>query len=561
VPELIVYQDKKKFFHVQLEGDKFSIGRSSTNDLILTGDSISRQHAIIRKENGKFWIEDVSTLGTKLNNRNLDTKIQLKNEHTIEISDWKLLFLETTSTLKKTQDTRKTQIKGLREKKDDPTKILKFTPDQEGFQFLRPLLLIDSKKNGKSHFNVRKKTLVVGNSSQCDIVLEDDYASKMHAEFHLSDRGFLIKDLESTNGTLINGAKIREKYATNKDEITVGRTKITVMFERSAKQDITPFSEDNFCGIIAKSRTMKLLFKKIEIIAKTAMTVLIQGETGTGKELVARAIHDLSQRHASSFVVINCSAISPHLIESELFGHEKGAFTGADKRHLGVFEQASGGTLFLDEIGELPLELQAKLLRAIEYQNFRRVGGSENINVNVRLIAATHRDLSRLIGLERFREDLYYRLSVLPLTIPSLRERKEDIETIANSFIHEFSPKGQKELSKKALDKLLSHSWPGNVRELRNTILRSLTFCQERVISSDDIEIISVIQSAKIDRNHDSGVIKLLRPQKHYDDRELIVKTLKSTGGDKSKAAKMLGIGRSTLFRRIKQFDIPLSED
>ncbi len=231
-------------------------------------------------------------------------------------------------------------------------------------------------------------------------------------------------------------------------------------------QTIQPLENENyFCGMISNHPSMKEVFGLIRSLEQSTTPVLIQGETGTGKELVARAIHENSLRRSQRFISVNCGAIAKELIESELFGHEKGAFTGAAFQREGLFELANGGTLFLDEIGELPIELQPKLLRVLESGEIRRVGSSKNIHVNVRIVTATHRNLSLEVREKRFREDLYYRIYALPVTLPALRQRLSDIDLLTRHFLKDL-----KSIHPKALEKLHMHSWPGNIRELKNVI-------------------------------------------------------------------------------------------
>lgn len=235
----------------------------------------------------------------------------------------------------------------------------------------------------------------------------------------------------------------------------------------------------NFSGIIGDSPEMNKIFRLVKLVAPSDSTVVILGETGTGKELIARAIHNNSPRKEKLMIKVNCAALPAHLIESELFGHERGAFTGATERRLGKFELANHGTLFLDEVGEMPLELQVKLLRALQEREIERIGGMATIKVNIRVIVATNRDLEREVSEGRFRSDLYYRLNTFPITLPTLRQRREDIPLLADYFIRRFSKKANKDintLSNTALQDLLQYNWPGNVRELEHVIERSILF-------------------------------------------------------------------------------------
>jgi two-component system NtrC family response regulator len=309
--------------------------------------------------------------------------------------------------------------------------------------------------------------------------------------------------------------------------------------------------------IIGDSRMMEEMIRKIHVVAQTRMNVLILGESGTGKELVARAIHDESPRWDKAFLPINCAAIPESLLESELFGHEKGAFTGAVAARQGMMEIAEGGTLFLDEVGEMSLTLQAKLLRAIEQKEVIRVGGSEVIRVDVRIIAATNQDLKAKVVGKSFREDLFYRLNVFPITVPPLRDRREDIPKFAIHFLKEIARENDvppKKLSAGARIALLAYLWPGNVRELRNAMETASLVARGEAIEGEDLppEILENILPPS-----PSGPIPLPSSRTLEDiEREAILAALVKTDGNKTQAAKMLGIGLRTLHRKVKEYGI-----
>ena len=431
----------------------------------------------------------------------------------------------------------------------NPTRILEFGPNESAIKILRPYLIIENPQSIRSQHQMRKKMIIIGSAPDADIVIDDTYVSKNHLSLKLTDRGFVATDLNSTNGTIINGAKIYEMHIVENQELTLGQSKLIIGFHSEGASESKPFSETDFCGMTGQSSIMRLLFAKIIKAAPTEMTVLVQGESGTGKEMVARALHDLSGRKTAPFVAINCGAISQNLVESELFGHEKGAFTGAGERHLGVFEQAHTGTLFLDEVGELSLETQSKLLRILEYGCLRRVGTAKDIQVDVRIVAATHRDLGRMVSEGTFREDLFFRLYVLPLKVPALKERKEDIAELATRFF--TTPNGPKKtLSPNAFKKIFDHCWPGNVRELKNTILRAIALSEDNLIDAKDIEFISPSKTGDLSGND----ARQQRELERFADAERIREALKSCDGNKIKAAAILGVGRSTIFRKIKNY-------
>jgi len=302
-----------------------------------------------------------------------------------------------------------------------------------------------------------------------------------------------------------------------------------------------------FENIIAKSAKMQRVIEVIKVVAKSNATVLITGESGTGKELVARAIHSQSHRRNKPFVAVSCAALPESLLESELFGHEKGAFTGAYAQKKGKFEFANGGTLFLDEIGEMSANIQVHLLRVLEEKEFARVGGNEPIKVDVRVISATNKDLKKAIASGEFREDLYYRLNVVSIELPPLRERKEDIPLLAEYFLHKFATENHKEVtgfSPEAMEFVLDYDWPGNVRELENAIERAVILAKENLITVADLP------------QENLSLVRLVSTGKNLKEveRNHILNVLRDTGGNYSEAARILGISRMTLYNKAREY-------
>lgn len=312
-------------------------------------------------------------------------------------------------------------------------------------------------------------------------------------------------------------------------------------------------------GIIGESPPMKSMESVIRTVAPTDATVLITGKSGTGKELVAQAIHRLSSRSAGPLVVVNCSALSENLLESELFGHEKGAFTGADKRREGRFFQAQGGTIFLDEIGEISLSLQVKLLRVIHQREIQRVGSDKTFTIDVRIVTATNRELPEEVAAGRFREDLYYRLNVLHVRVPALTERQGDIPLLAELFLRHFSQKNHKNIrgfTPRAMNRLVQHSWPGNVRELENAVEQSVILQSGPYVDSGDLPAsLREASAPPVTIVDDDGRISL---GGRLDDmeREAIVQTLKQVNDSKTEAAERLGISRKTLYLKLKRYGL-----
>jgi len=309
-------------------------------------------------------------------------------------------------------------------------------------------------------------------------------------------------------------------------------------------------------NLTGNSRVMQELGSKIVQIAPTRATVLIYGETGTGKELIAQAIHQLSPRRNERFVKLHCAELSASIIESELFGHEKGAFTGADQQRKGRFELADQGTLFVDEISEIPPPVQTKLLRVLQDRQFERVGGNETVKVDVRVIAATNRRLEVLAARDEFREDLYYRLRVIQIDVPPLRERKEDIPLLVETFVKEFNREHGRRvtgITRGAADRFMHHDWPGNVRELRNTIEEMIVYAQgKRALEVSDLPI--QLRQQRSASGEDLNVTVGMSMQEI--ERRAVEATLRATGYDKQKAAKILGIGLRTLYRKQKEYGL-----
>ena len=315
----------------------------------------------------------------------------------------------------------------------------------------------------------------------------------------------------------------------------------------------------NFDNIIGKSRAMQEIYDLLQNVVESDATVLIQGESGTGKELVARAIHFNSARRNKPFVAVNCSALVETLLESELFGHEKGAFTGAIKSRAGRFELANGGTLFLDEVGDMSPNLQAKLLRVLDEQKFERVGGTKPIRVNVRIISATNKDLLNAISDGTFREDLYYRLNVVPIMLPPLRERSEDIPILIEHFITHFNRKTGKQIrtiASEALDVLISYHWPGNIRELENAMEQAFVRCQGEVIKLEHLPPLirdSLKRSTKVEFKESQNPFE-------EAEKQMLIQVLQKVSGSRIKAARLLGVSKATLWRKMKKYGM-INED
>lgn len=341
---------------------------------------------------------------------------------------------------------------------------------------------------------------------------------------------------------------------------TLEKENVKLVAENETLKESKATASHGLNRLIGRSALMAKVAAKIEQIASTRATVLIEGESGTGKEVVAHALHDLSGRPGEKFVGVNCAALSSQLLESELFGHEKGAFTGASQRRVGRFEQAHGGTLFLDEIGEIDAQTQVKLLRALSERTIERVGSNTPIQVDVRIIAATNRSLAVMVEEGTFREDLYFRLNVLGIVMPPLRARREDIVLLANSFLSEFAQENgrpEKPLTEAAMNSLLSYGWPGNVRELRTAIEHAVVMSNQ---SELDIQHLPDFVSGLGHHFESSSAKNTLAPEEEFNlhalEQQAVQGALRVTAGNRTKAAELLGISRRTLQRKLR--DVPL---
>ena len=337
-------------------------------------------------------------------------------------------------------------------------------------------------------------------------------------------------------------------------KLILSRTYKIQEFENINRQLLQQSTQSgSLCGMIGISEPMTKLFERIKHASATDYPVLITGSTGTGKEVAANAVHNLSQRADKPLIIVNCGAIPENLIESELFGHEKGAFTGAASRQIGKFEKAEGGTIFLDEIGELPLSMQVKLLRTLQESTIERIGGNKTIHLNVRIIAATNRNIEEAVQNNTFREDLYYRLSVVPIHLPTLKERSEDILVLAHHFLQEEAKvvqRGSLSFSPSAITALAAHNWPGNVRELQNRVRRALGSTLENIISPMDLGLDETGESFEDQK------LVTLKQARDNAEKKVIHQALALSSGNISQAAKLLETSRPTLHDLIKKHSI-----
>ena len=582
------------------------IGRGLDCQIVLTDPLASRVHAVVyRDEDGWFLRDEGSRNGTYLNNQKVD-EVRLLDAAEVTIGQVTLTFRESESlpTVDDGESPNLTQtitfdapvgpsdaesflIAVLQDEEhahelldmyqlslallacSEPDDVIRISLEclqqrskasVAGFLWvtedgaLRPKVVFPEESAGKVRLS----------ESLTELVLNKERAVRINSHTEASDSGSLDHFADAICVPLIHGERtlgaihlyLEEGHFKQSDfEMTLSVANILVVALTRARQWVTLQAAHErlidksagFDELIGESAPMKELKSKVRRVARAAGCVLVRGESGCGKELVAGAIHKHSPRADRPMLSVNCAAIPRDLMESQLFGHKKGSFTGADVDHIGWFEQSDTGTLFLDEVGEMTLEGQAKLLRILEGHPFLPVGGREEISVDVRVIAATNRDLREVVRDGRFREDLYYRLSVFELYVPPLRDRGQDIEHLLEFFLEHFIKqhgRPQLTLSNDARRKLLAYQWPGNVRQLRNVIDSAVVLAEEDVIRADDLGL------------RDVGGDELESLRLNHWEQKLIKEALSRTGGNIPEAAKLLGIGRATLYRKVDEYEL-----
>lgn len=381
-------------------------------------------------------------------------------------------------------------------------------------------------------------SIVIGSSGECDLVLHDPAVSSRHARIEMDSRGYVLKDMRSKNGIRVGGVAIYEMPIVSATTFQLGTTMLQIT-PTGGQDEVELGQNRQFGDLIAHSVKMRAVASTLERLAPNDITILLEGETGTGKDVAAQAIHSASARRDGPFVIFDCGAQSSELVASELFGHVKGAFTGATENRLGALSEAEGGTIFLDEIGELPLELQPLLLRALEAKETRRVGGSQTFRHNVRVVAATNRNLREEVRAGRFREDLLYRLAVASVKLPPLRERREDIPRLAQHFANDEGAT----LTPELMALFIAHEWPGNVRELRHMVSRA-------AISSDPEFVAPQIEK-------DPKPLPEARRLATEDfERSYVEQVLARASGNVTQAAKFAGVSRQMLTRLLSKHGI-----
>ncbi|RKG85586.1 sigma 54-interacting transcriptional regulator [Corallococcus terminator] len=541
MPELVFFRRGEEVLRVAVDRARLVLGRGDSSDVAIPDPEVSRQQVALLWDGQQCRVEDLSGKGTKVAGKLVD-KGDLADGADVELGQWRAVFRK----------------HGASEDADTATDVGNATAVQ-GRDAQRWQAAQVRVKQGTTEtvHRLTGDSFTVGKDAGCDLVLQDRFISGKHLKVTRQDGVFHVVDLRSTNGTWLGPVRLFEAEVTLPTSLRVGEAELILETVPATKKEA-----QSFHGILGSDASVRQLTDLIQRVAPSTAAVTILGESGTGKELVANALHACSPRSNRPLIPVNCAAISKELIESELFGHEKGAFTGSVGARKGAFEEADGGTLFLDEIGELPLDLQAKLLRALESGEIKRVGASRPMHVDVRVVAATNRDLLAASREGRFREDLYYRLCVVPLHLPPLRNRRGDVVGLAEHFVKAFAPRGQTvRLTQPALDRLQQHAWPGNIRELRNVVHRALLLRKGPSIDAGDLSFDQEV-------NRETGItVPELPPGMTLEqmleklERQIIETALRRFNNNRERVARELGLARSTLFKRLKDWGMTKQDE
>src|SRR5512133_685761 len=535
MPELAFFRHGEELLRVGL-GDRTTIGRDPECDVSLPDAALSRVQAVVERRGDAFHVVDRSGRGTRVGGADVN-EAMLSEGAEIALGTWRALFRAATASV----------VEATRADRGET--VVRPAGESGG----APAVRLRIRAGGRERtVPVTVAGVVIGKDPTCDAPVDDPFVSARHARITALAGRWVLQDLESTNGTFISGARVGRAELPLGVPVQLGDAEV-VLEPRDAPE--APRAE-TFEGMISRDPSMRQVFELVDRVGASEAAVTILGETGTGKELVARALHARSPRKDGPFVPVNCSAIAESLIESELFGHEKGAFSGADRLRKGAFEEADRGTLFLDEIGELPLDLQPKLLRVLELGEVKRVGASRPITVNVRIVAATHRDLRAAVRAGRFREGRFYRLCVVPITVPPLRQRRGDVRALAEGFLERASPRGVVlRWSPEALARLEAYDWPGNVRQLRNVVQRALLFRGEGLVVTPSAVTFEDTRTTPADTGDDDTMyVRGLTLEQI--EREAIRLSLRRNKGKRAAVVKELKIAKSTVMKRIGQWSL-----
>jgi DNA-binding NtrC family response regulator len=520
--KLALFRDGELVEERVLSERALELGSAKTADVVLDDPDVPPRAYLIQARSGTVWLLDLARPKLEPRVLPLDTALALGRRYCIVRSSYR-------------RESARRPLAGAA----PPTLPLEHEPQPS----CRWTVLVGRGADAR-RVTIGDKPVRVGKAEHNELVLHDPTVSAEHCRFEPEGSVLCIRDLESTNGTYVHGLRVTRAQLSAGARVRVGRTDLRVVAAEicsraEPRAAATPESRQAESPLVAASVSMQDTVTEALHFASLPWPALVLGPSGAGKEELARLIHRKGARASGPFVALNAGGLPRELIESELFGHEKGAFTGAVAQRRGAFEQAHGGTLFLDEIGELPLDLQARLLRVLETWQIRRVGGEATLSVDVRLVCATHCDLARMVREGRFRQDLFYRLARLVLRVAPLCERRDDILPLAAHFLRQLASEvGERKLSKAAEARLLAHAWPGNARELRNVLSVAAVLSPAPVLEVSDIE---------------HAIARISGPAQAYLDTETIQQALARCGGNLSAAARLLSVPRSTLRDRLKR--------
>jgi two-component system response regulator GlrR len=513
---LVLYREETVVMRLPLGERPLEVGRAPGCDVVLDDPELAERHWLVMRQRGTVVAYDVSKHARRLHSQHvpLGQRFAVGRHHAL---------------VREEERVREEEVPRSSALIRDTEALLHHAERAESIN----LFIVVGHGSSARALRVGDQPLHIGRGPDNDLDLPDRAVSARQCRLEPCGDGLVLRDLGSANGTLVNGVRIASALVRGGAHIRVGRTDLHLVGRDAVRPSGSPV-------LIATAPAMLSAVAQAEQAARFDWPALILGESGTGKEGIARLLHERSQRSTRPYVALNSGGVPGELIESELFGHERGAFTGASGLRRGVFEQADGGTLFLDEIGELPLALQARLLRVLECGEVRRVGAESPRRVNVRLVCATHRDLRAMAAENRFRADLYFRIARSVIELPPLRARLEDVGPIAEHVLHGLAPLlGQKALSQQALDRLRGYAWPGNVRELRNVVSAAAASTLSTTIERIDVEC----------------ALTRLGAREVALSQETIVDTLQQHGGNISAAARSLGVPRTTLRDRLRKAD------
>jgi DNA-binding NtrC family response regulator len=529
---LLIYRDQTVVARHVLQDRAFTVGRGEGADLVVDDPGLAAQHAeVVPNAAGGWTLHILGGRRIAYQNERVD-EIALREGTCVDLGRHQLMVRTGGgSTLHPTMP---------------PTHIAQaHEVAARAGGAAAPLHL---EEIGGRRWAVVQRPLTVGVAKDCDVVLSDPTVSRHHCRIEHRDDLLFVRDLDSTNGTFVDGVQVLEALLRPGVRLRLGRSELRLVARRRAPSTETT-GPALFHGMVGGSVAMREIYRLLGKIAGSDAPVLISGETGTGKELAARAIHNASPRHEQPLVVVNCGAIPEELIESELFGHEKGAFTHAVTTRDGAFAEANGGTIFLDEIGELPPSVQATLLRVLEEHTFKRVGGNRELRSDFRVVAATNRNLADEVRAGSFRQDLFFRLYVAPVELPPLRKRLDDLPVLIDYFLQCETPSGAAppSVTPQALAALQRYPWPGNVRELRNALSRASLLSDSGRLGPDDFTFL--LQQAE-----PGELFDLARMPLQEVERLAIEAHLRAAKGQRRAAAASLGIATSTLYEKLKRY-------